>query len=614
MTREHKANISGIQYGTTRLKRWISLVDDVAVPANPPPLYLEHRQSLLDVITQVLDDAGASSPNDRANRILADTLTGNVLHSSAIDTWKKIFSFSQSAELIKAPTGIKASKVALAPATDVVLENLDWFRANFDVVRVGDNLKAGQRYGDIEIEPMAQLVSEPDDVDCYLMTTDTPEVQDLFSELLPQGRTTHVYELRDALSGFLFPASGYHRADRILEAIEQVENPLVVFGRKLLPTTEPIFLALQEQGANVFQISQFDRMERLGVCDASHDNEALIDTNAILTFSEALYILIRLKKGRFWIYYDFFYNVGWDADRAVDSYAFAAGLLKIAARPTILGMYDVIKPVCLNMEQTPEMARAYKAMVEAADALVLTSKSDHVADYLRNTIARDKPVKSFYRYSFPPPTYGQKLSDMDGERHLVGVTSFLGEVFEPNRIETRNSIRSLLRQKIHFHYYSSNTKVIEFQSGLSEAERRFFHVETPIWDQAALIKDMSQFDAGWLVGDEATIFAKLICSIEDRNVRELFTLFVPNGVPTSSMTYGAAGLPVFISRQIKVMSEVYPEGCCIPLDMGEVDNIAAIFEELDWKTLHSRMQAERNRFDVRKHTLSLVTFLANLKP
>jgi hypothetical protein len=201
------------------------------------------------------------------------------------------------------------------------------------------------------------------------------------------------------------------------------------------------------------------------------------------------------------------------------------------------------------------------------------------------------------------------LSDQDGERHLVGVTSFLGEVYEPNRVETRNSIRSILRQKIHFHYYSDNAKVLAFRCELPAEEQRYFHIEPAIWDQRKLVHEMSRFDGGWLVGDECTIFARMIGQIEDRHIRELFSLFVPNGVPTSSMTYGAAGLAVFISRQIKVMDEVYPKGCCIPLDMGEIENLEVIFRKLDWPAIHQTMWEERLRFDVFHQIPRLAAFL-----
>jgi hypothetical protein len=92
-------------------------------------------------------------------------------------------------------------------------------------------------------------------------------------------------------------------------------------------------------------------------------------------------------------------------------------------------------------------------------------------------------------------------------------------------------------------------------------------------------------------------------------MRELFALFVPNGVPTSSVTYGAAGLPVFISRQIKVMDEVYPPGCCIPLDMGEIGNLSNIFKRLDWGRIHRTMREQRERFSAFHQIPRLAAFL-----
>ncbi len=544
-----------------------------------------------------------------AEKLLRET---HSIRSSAIETWKIVFGSEQGHQLIKKRQDQTTRHIALAPATETILENLPWFIDNFDSVRVGDNYKAGQVHHGITVETMEQLVKSPEAVDCYVVTTDTPEIQHIFSEALPPDRTIHIYDLRRPLALFAMPENGYLRVMRLVAEIEASDNPVVILGSKLLPTSEPILCALDNAGHDVFVVSQNDRMDNAGATDLAHDPSCSIYRNVLITFQEFLYLLTHLNKGRFWIHYDFFLNVGWDVDRAISAYALTTAIIEMASRPVVLGMYDVIKPVCTNMEKQAAMTAQYKRMVAAADALVLTSKSEHVAEYLRNTVALNKPVKSFYRYSYPPQAQLPRLSDTSGCRHMVGITSFLGEVYEPNRIETRNSIRSILQRGIHFHYYSANPKVVAFLDDLPDQERAFFHLETPIWDQNDLIQDMSRFDAGWLVGDEATVFADMIRQIEDRNIREIFSLFVPNGVPTSSMAYGAAGLPVFISRQIKVMTEVYPEKCCIPLDMGEVDNLGSIIARLDWDQLHKTMRAEKWRFDATHQVESLSKFLNDL--
>lgn len=507
-------------------------------------------------------------------------------------------------------TGRPIRRIALAPATILVLEHLDWFLERFDQVLVGDNFKAGEVHFGVEVQTAGELVTKQEEVDLFLLTTNNPEIEADYLHRLPTEKTLSISALAHPLDLRQYARSGQGRAQRILDQIEASPNPLVVLGHKLLATAEPTFLALDGAGYDVFVLSLFDKLENQG--RSGWDATCAVPRNCLVTTFEQLYILTHLKKGRFWIYYDFFHNVGWDAANSVITYARAAAMLQLASRPVVLGMYDILKPVCKNMERCPEAFALYKVMLDLADAVVLTSKSDHIAEYLRNTLVKDRPVLSFYRYSFPPETPEPRLSDLDGERHFVGVTSFLGEVFEPNRVETRNSIRSMLRQRLHFHYYSDNPRVFAFRDELPDAERAYFHIEKAIWDQFELIQDMSRFDAGWLVGDEATIFARLIGQIEDRHIRELITLFVPNGVPTSSMAYGAAGLPVFISRQIKVMDEVYPKGCCIPLDMGEVDNLSAVVARLDWAALHRTMREERHRFSAFHQTGRLKAFLDRL--
>ncbi len=503
--------------------------------------------------------------------------------------------------------GRPVRRIALAPATKIVLENLDWFLGRFEEVIVGDNFKVGEVHHGLTVITMDAFRAQAPQFDLFLLTTDTPEVEAVYLELLPMDKTLRITQLWEPLTKRHFEYRGVDRAKRILEEIEKAANPLVVLGNKLLATAEPTFAALDRSGYDVFVVSLYDKMENK--THNGYDPTCAVGRNVLVSPLEQLYILTKLKRGLFWIYYDFFCNVGWDARKSMITYAEAATMVSLASRPVILGMYDIIKPICTQMAYCHIAFALYKVMLDQASAVALTSKSDHIAEYLRNTLVRDRPVISFYRYSYPASEPLLRLSVLDGERHLVGVTSFLGEVYEPNRIETRNSIRSILRQKIHFHYYSDHQAVKDFHASLPAEEQRYFHREAAIWDQVELVREMSRYDGGWLVGDEATIFARLISAVEDRHIRELYTLFVPNGVPTSSMTYGAAGLAVFISRQIKVMDEVYPKGCCIPLDMGEVDNLATIFQRLDWQKIHQDMVNHRHVFDIFYHIPRLVAFL-----
>jgi hypothetical protein len=513
----------------------------------------------------------------------------------------------ESDGVLESVVGRTVRRIGVAPATQVVLDHLAWFQERFETVELADNFRCGETHAGLTVRSVPEFLERSGDLDCILLATNNPEIEAEYQKVLPPETTVSISAFSYPMDLCRFSRYGLARAQRILDAIEASPNPIVVLGNKLLATAEPTFAALEGAGYDVFVISLFDKLENQD--KSGYDPSCELPRNALVTTFEQLYILTHLRKGLFWIYYDFFHNTGWDAANGVIAYAYAAAMLELASRPVVLGMYDVLKPVCLNMERSAEAFAIYKVLLDLADAVVLTSKSDHIAEYLRNTLVKDRPVLSFYRYSFPPPEPLPRLSETDGARHLVGVTSFLGEVFEPNRIETRNSIRSILRQGIHFHYYSDNVKVHAFRNELPADERAFFHVEPAIWDQQVLVRDMSRFDGGWLVGDEATIFARLIGQVEDRNIRELFTLFVPNGVPTSSMTYGAAGLPVFISRQIKVMDEVYPKGCCVPLDMGEVDNLSAIFARLDWKAMHRVMREERDRFSAFAQIPRLKAFL-----
>ncbi len=597
---------------------WVRLLDERPVPITDTQL----ARKLLDNYDRALDDVLKQAArrldisvdgHDAFIRTLGHEIRSlsQIKNESAHAISHRLFHSHGLDPIIETVAKKPIRCLGLAPATKAVLENMDWFLKRYEKVYIGDNFKAGQVHFGQEVLTIDALLAKEPEIDMFLLTTNTPDIAEAYQCLLPEQKTISINALIEPMHQYHFLSHGLARAQRIIAEIEASENPLVVLGNKLLATAEPTFVALELSGYDVFVISLYDKMENQA--RSGHDPSCAVMRNALVSPLEQLYILTHLNKGLFWIYYDFFCNVGWDAVRSMVTYASAATIVSLASRPVVLGMYDIIKPICKNMERSREAFALYKTMLEKADGIALTSKSDHIAEYLRNTLVKDRPIISFYRYSFPPGRPLPRLSDLDGERHLVAVTAFLGEVFEPNRIETRNSIRSILRQKIHFHYYSDNQVVIDFFNQLPAEEQPYFHREAAIWDQRELVHEMSRYDGGWLVGDEATLFAQLISSVEDRTVRELYTLFVPNGVPTSSMTYGAAGLVVFISRQIKVMDEVYPPGCCIPLDMGEVDNLANVFQRLDWKKLHQTLREQRFRFDVFHQIPRLVTFLDQVK-
>jgi hypothetical protein len=571
-------------------------------------LHEQYDQALAGVLKRAARKMDPSSVDEEAfSKRLIEDIPSHFRVKGARAICHGLFTTVAGEKIIEIVAKRPVRRIGLAPATGIVLDHLDWFQEQFDEVHVADNFKAGETHFGQTVLTVDELVEKGDELDTFLLTTNNKEIEAAYLERLPAEKTLSISDLSYPVDLRRFARCGLARADRILAEIERSKNPIVVLGNKLLATAEPTFVALESAGYDVFVISLYDKLENQSL--SGWDDACAIRHNAIVTIFEQLHILTNLRKGLFWIYYDFFFNAGWDAANSLITYASAAAMVSLASRPVVLGMYDILKPICKNMERRHEAFAAYKVMLELADAVVLTSKSDHIAEYLRNTLVKDRPVLSFYRYSFPPEIPLERLSDQDGERHLVAVTSFLGEVFEPNRVETRDSIRSILRQKIHFHYYSDNPKVFAFRDELPGAERRYFHIEPAIWDQGKLVHEMSRYDGGWLVGDESTLFARLIGQVEDRHIRELYSLFVPNGVPTSSMTYGAAGLAVFISRQIKVMDEVYPKGCCIPLDMGEVDNLATIFRKLDWRAIHRTMRDERERFSAFHQIPRLAAFL-----
>lgn len=593
-------------------RRWMTVISAATgfKTADQQPVIFQKlqndlRDSLIRSITPYSDMS-----DKIVDRILDDVLYKRVPSKAcAVTTTLSLTSEEQGHKGFTDDSENSVKSIALIPATGVVLEHLDWFISRFETVIIGDNFKSGQVHHGIKVQPVNDVLKLEQQIDRFFVTTDRPEIEQQFLDLVPKAKTVRIDDIRRWSVDYWRTIAdiGTKRVDAILQEIESSDNPIVVLGRKLLATSEPIFCALDDTGYDVFVVSEFDKME--SPFHSGYDNLSPISRNVLLPFAEILYLLTHLKKGKFFVYYDFFHNVSWDVNRAIAAYGFTSAILKLASRPVILGMYDNIKPIWENFEHVELMQELYKEMIASADAICLTNKTDRWAEYLRNTFAKNKSVKSFLRYSFPPNTNIQRLSDIDGERHIVAVTSFLGETFEPNRIKTRETIQSVIQQGIHFHYYSQNEKVFKFFDGLSDEEKRFFHIEMPIWEQSDLIKAMSQYDAGWLVGDEATVFAKIVTQLDDRHFREIYAQFIPHDVPTSSMAYGAAGLPVFISRIFTDMPSLYPDGCCIPLDMGEVPNLKAVMERIDWIKLHKTMNENKAMFDVRKHIPDLERFL-----
>jgi len=229
--------------------------------------------------------------------------------------------------------------------------------------------------------------------------------------------------------------------------------------------------------------------------------------------------------------------------------------------------------------------------LEESTGLILNSNTKEAQSTLKYSFGINKPMLSFYRYNkYIPNILEKKLENK--EFHIV----IIGGMSHKLRDST-HMLKKILQQKIHVHNYVSSPLMERFISNLSEAESKYFHSHESIVSQSELIKEISKYNAGWIV-DNSLEIVNMINNINKIEFKELMLIFRLTTISSSLLALGSAGLPIFINKTVVHVTYEFPKDFFIPIEESEVNNFKQIIEDIDWSERYRVTNEKRNLFSI----------------
>ncbi len=500
---------------------------------------------------------------------------------------------------ISAVAGRPVRRLLIAPCPDYMLECVADLLPHLDEVVLCDNLKAGRRVEGLPVLCLDDALSRIPEMDACFVATTTGPVARLFVKHFPMDRlATYIDVFR-----LSFPTEEKDTVRSLLKRIEAAHDPIVILASLFSPTLLETFRALAAHRP-VFLVAR----QWVG----EHSNYEILPSgriklmeNHILCFDDMLLLLKNINNGKIIFIAESMIGSNWDAMKTVITYSYASGIMRFSQVPTAILLYDAVKPIVYNQQYYSVSEIFYKQMLISADYLLLNSNTEEIGNFLRNSCTPNHPIISFYRYSRGAT---ERKPRLDGGFHLAAISTYLGDVEEPSRSEMAYFIRLILQQGIHFHYYSSKESAHKFREKIPAIERNYMHIHDVILDQEELCNELTSYSAGWVTSD-LSVFGDIIYHSQTRFFKDLFALFVSSTIPSSSMVFASAGLPIFTNRNLWGIRQVLPRNCTIPLEMSEVGSMQRMIEKIDWPSVWDAAWEHRQNYVIDNQISRLLKFL-----
>ena len=549
-------------------------------------------------ITDALKDAGIpeSECPGRARRTLSEIET--TIYTPATFAACLTGLTGRYRRIIEGAIGKPVERLLIAPVPNYVLAALPDIAAEFPSLVLADNFKAGTEIAGNICVTFDEALAEADSFDACLLATVDQRLGQQFRARLPAETTLAAADL--TWFDPQFRARRHRPAlDAFHAAIRASKRPLLVLSAYLDVTVAPTLEALNQQGYDVFIVTR-----RPFADGDSHitTNPAAIGTDRhfVAEFDEMLWLLRETAPCPVWVNYARFFASDWDLRNTIPLFAYSIAVLKAVTGPRILHLYDAYQ-VCLHgLEAELPSFALYRNLLRVADGIVVNAD---IVPILREAVGDEKPIISFLRYG---PEAEAQAAPEPGPFSIVMITSFLGEGNDPTRT-TQDAVRSLLRQEIHVHYYSSAPIPRRFFESLPDDEAPFFHLHDAIRDQRALVREISRYHAGWFVADMRCCEA-VIENFATPFSRALATCFVPTTVATAGMLYGCAGLPSFFIAG-HYTARLFPPDTAFELDLQDIATLRRQFAGKDWGVLRRAIFSTRDMFSAPKQIDRLGSWL-----
>ena len=569
--------------------------------------------------------ANKASATERFEALLGEALEGTALAVEEVLELAEercAFSYIELAEALHADEvrleevlesclGRKVESVCLLPAPNYIEESVDLFRNAFAEVSLCDNKKTGRVLSGLAVLSQDQLDEQSFEYDAYLNTTSSSEVEALFAGSIPAGRGIDFASFATEVMRSAGLRSTETRPESVLERIRRAERPLVVLAGIYLGTYTPTLAALAEEGFQVFVIARSEtawlhagHLCRLG------ETLAFADVQSV-DYEGLIWLLDQLDHGTLFMpgAEESFIGCAFDCRRAAAANAFVAALLSLSRIPTLLGMYDVVKPVMKRLEFEADSIHTYRAMFSAADAVTIGANTREAGEQAVQALGLSTPVSSFYRYGVFVEHLQPKNTD---GIHIAIVGGALISDSDNPFLPDDDHFRALLDQGLHLHVYSSAATPVRFQNTLNPEQSAHFHIHGSISDPQLLTKELSQYQAGMILNDTAALI-DMVAGFESRFLRELAYHFLTTMVPSASMLFGCAGLPIILNRTTSKLLLEFGEQHFIPTELSELPALGERLRGLDWKEIHRVTKSERREFSIRTNLPKLVEVIETLE-
>lgn len=355
-----------------------------------------------------------------------------------------------------------------------------------------------------------------------------------------------------------------------------------------------------------------------GICDDSE-----LPPHQDLTVSgllEDLILMVHLKNHPILLDNETYFEVQWDSFKAITLYLMSGVIAKTvrecrgdSSGNLVYLMYDSLKPVKNNTrEVNKELSKFYQFYLSMADKIIFNSNDKSFGDFVENSYNITCPKLHFPRYSAQLTNPKKRLGfgPNNDELHVACITVCLDTVSDAARDSAPDFIRSLLEQRIHFHYYASDPKFITdaFVASLSKSARKYFHTYPFNRNQGELIEELHQYHIGFNPADYR-VFSAAQSSLQDLTYADALHRYFHSTYPSSVLVYAAAGLPVMISSAMCDIG-TFLKDICIPILPSESANMARFLKKIDVKELCARADEQKHRAWASSHIELLDNFLS----
>lgn len=292
--------------------------------------------------------------------------------------------------------------------------------------------------------------------------------------------------------------------------------------------------------------------------------------------------------------------------------AYVLAQMRLCKIPKIIFLYDVMTQFDRDLHLDDDYIHIHRSLLNESDGIILSANTQMAADHLRHVFQIEQPMMAFHRYNdSQAPAKRQKREGF----HVALVGPFFSNLY----LGTRNRMRELapqmmrlLDQGIHLHTYVEPAFMRHVRTMMTPWQREHFHVYECISDQAELIAEVSQCDAGWMVHN-TQIPMSTIARSRRALYRDSIFMFHLSTVPSSILLFGSAGLPMFVSRSEQGILREFGRDAIIPIESAELERINEVIAEYDWDKLRKTAESRRELFGVATHAKRFEHFLDRVR-